>query len=157
MGAELAYLSIEELGGALRARKISPVDVVDACLERIRALNLTLNAFITILDDDAREQAGKAKAEIDAGKWRGPLHGIPIGVKDFYDTANVRTTAAFEKFKNRVPTRDAVAVRKLKDAGAIIVGKTNMHQLGMGTTGLESYFGPVRNPRNVEYIPGGSS
>jgi aspartyl-tRNA(Asn)/glutamyl-tRNA(Gln) amidotransferase subunit A len=80
-----------------------------------------------------------------------------VGIKDFYDTAGIKTTAAFEGFKDRVPVRDAVGVAKLKEAGAIIVGTMNMHRLGMGTTGLESYFGPVVNPRNAEYIPGGPS
>jgi aspartyl-tRNA(Asn)/glutamyl-tRNA(Gln) amidotransferase subunit A len=85
------------------------------------------------------------------------LHGIPVGVKDFYDTAGIKTTAAFEHFKDRIPANDAVGVMKLKKAGAIIIGKTNMHRLGMGTTGLDSYFGPVHNPWNPDYIPGGSS
>ena len=90
-------------------------------------------------------------------RWKGPLHGIPVGIKDFYDTAGSRTTAAFEHFKNRIPKTDAVGVAKLKAAGAIVIGKTNMHRLGMGTTGLDSAFGPVRNPWNDDYIPGGSS
>ena len=151
------YLDIGQLNTLLRATETSPVEVVNACLARIDALNQRLNAFITVLSDQAREQAKEAEAEIKAGRWRGPLHGIPVGVKDFYDTANVKTTAAFEKFKNRVPKADAAGVAKLKEAGAIVVGKMNMHQLGMGTTGLESYFGPVRNPWNDAYIPGGSS
>ena len=157
MEEELYYRSIGELAALIRSMEISPVDIVDACLARIETLNQQLNAFITVLSDGAREHAKAAEAEIKAGKWRGPLHGIPVGVKDFYDTANVRTTAAFETFKNRVPRHDAAAVAKLKDAGAIVIGKTNMHQLGMGTTGLESYFGPVNNPWNDTYIPGGSS
>jgi aspartyl-tRNA(Asn)/glutamyl-tRNA(Gln) amidotransferase subunit A len=151
------YLSIAELSALIRKSEISPVEIVDACLTRIDALNRSLNAFITVLSDTAREQARKAETEIKTGRWRGPLHGIPVGIKDFYDTATVRTTAAFEHFKNRVPEKDAAGVAKLKEGGAIIVGKTNMHQLGMGTTGLESYFGPVRNPWNEQYIPGGSS
>jgi len=133
------------------------VEVVDACLARIEELNPRLNTFITVLAEEAREQAKQADADIKAGRWLGPLHGIPVGIKDFYDTANVRTTAAFEPFKNRVPKRDAEAVEALKDAGAIVIGKTNMHQLGSGTTGLESHFGAVRNPVNDAYIPGGSS
>jgi aspartyl-tRNA(Asn)/glutamyl-tRNA(Gln) amidotransferase subunit A len=149
--------TLQGVAKLIRAQKISPVQLVDACLKRIEDLNPNLNAFITILVDEAREQAQVAEAEIKAGKWRGPLHGIPVGIKDFYDTAGIRTTAGFEHFKDRVPAKDAVSVRKLKEAGAIIIGKTNMHQLGMGTTGLESYFGPVRNPWNLEYIPGGSS
>jgi aspartyl-tRNA(Asn)/glutamyl-tRNA(Gln) amidotransferase subunit A len=157
MTDEVYYLSIRELAALLRAKEISPVEIIDVCLARIDTLNQGLNAFITVLHDQARERAKKAEVEIRAGHWRGPLHGVPIGIKDFYDTANIRTTAAFERFKNRVPQRDAVSVATLQEAGAIVIGKTNMHQLGMGTTGLDSYFGPVRNPWNEEYIPGGSS
>jgi aspartyl-tRNA(Asn)/glutamyl-tRNA(Gln) amidotransferase subunit A len=80
-----------------------------------------------------------------------------VGIKDFYDTAGIKTTAAFEDFKDRVPRKDAVGVAKLKDAGAIIIGKMNLHRLGEGTTGIDSYFGPVRNPWNAQHIPGGSS
>src|SRR5262245_3023569 len=150
-------MTIEELHGRVRARTISPVEIVEAALARVADLNPRLNAFITVLDDQARAQAKDAERDIRAGRWRGPLHGIPIGIKDFYDTAGVRTTAAFETFKTRVPARDAVAVTRLKEAGAIVIGKMNMHRLGMGTTGLESDFGPARNPWNDAYIPGGSS
>ncbi|MFL5583386.1 MAG: amidase, partial [Gemmatimonadaceae bacterium] len=148
---------ITSLRQSIQTQELSPVEVVRACLERIEELNPKLNAFITVLADRAVEQARAAEGEIKAGKSRGPLHGIPIAIKDFYDTAGVRTTAAFEHFKDRVPAKDAVGVARLQDAGAIIVGKTNMHQLGMGTTGLESYFGAVKNPWNDLYIPGGSS
>jgi aspartyl-tRNA(Asn)/glutamyl-tRNA(Gln) amidotransferase subunit A len=141
----------------VRMQKVSPVEVVTACLKRIKQLNPELNAFITVLADQALEQARVAEAEIKAAKWRGPLHGIPVGIKDFYDTAGIKTTAGFEHFKDRVPGKDAVGVAKLKEAGAIIIGKMNMHRLGMGTTGIDSYFGPVRNPWNAEHIPGGSS
>ena len=151
------YSSINELAKHIWAKKVSPLEVVHACLKRIKEFEPKLNAFITVLADQALEQAKDTEAEIQAGKWRGPLHGIPIGIKDFYDTAGIKTTAAFERFKDRVPTKDAVGVAKLKEAGAIIIGKTNMHQLGMGTTGLDSYFGPIHNPWNAEYIPGGSS
>ena len=152
-----SFPGIYEVAPGLRAGHILAVDVVDACLARIEELNPRLNAFITVLDEEARAQARAVDADIKAGRWRGPLHGIPVGIKDFYDTANVRTTAAFEPFRNRIPKRDAQAVETLKDAGAIIIGKTNMHQLGSGTTGLESYFGPVRNPVNEAFVPGGSS
>ena len=141
----------------VRMQKASPVEVVNACLKQIEELNPELNAFITVLADQALEQARVAEAEIKAGKWRGPLHGVPVGIKDFYDTAGIKTTAAFEHFKDRVPGKDAVGVAKLKAAGAIIIGKMNMHRLGMGTTGIDSYYGPVRNPWNAEHIPGGSS
>jgi aspartyl-tRNA(Asn)/glutamyl-tRNA(Gln) amidotransferase subunit A len=151
------YGRIGEVSARIRNGMLSPVDVIESCLARIAALNPSLNAFITVLADDAIAQARVVESEIAAGRWRGPLHGIPIGIKDFYDTAGVRTTAASERFRNRVPVKDADAVRTLKDAGAIVVGKTNMHQLGMGTTGLDSAFGPARNPWNPAYIPGGSS
>jgi len=141
----------------IRARALSPVSVVTSCLERIEQLNPTLNCFITVLADEALAQARQAEAEIAEGRWRGPLHGIPVGIKDFYDTAGIRTTAGSKQFEQRVPTQDAVAVARLKQAGAVIVGKTNMHELGMGTTSLVSRFGPVRNPWNSEYIAGGSS
>src|SRR6202047_1665000 len=154
---EQEFKSITTIQKHVRMQKVSPVDVVNACLKRIEQLNPRLNAFITVLADQALEQARVAEAEIKAAKWRGPLHGIPVGVKDFYDTACIRTTAACERFKDRVPRKDAVGVLKLKEAGAIIIGKSNMHLLGMGTTGLDSYFGPVGNPWNAGYIPGGSS
>ena len=150
-------IDIATLSGEIRTQNVSPVEVVNACLRRIEQINPKLNAFITVLGESAREQARVAESEIRAGRWRGPLHGIPVGIKDFYDTAEVKTTAAFEHFKERVPRKDAVGVAKLKEAGAIIIGKMNMHRLGEGTTGMESYFGPVHNPWNAQYIPGGSS
>jgi aspartyl-tRNA(Asn)/glutamyl-tRNA(Gln) amidotransferase subunit A len=103
MNEETHYLSITQVSALLRARKISPVEVLDRCLARIERLNLRLNGFVTVLSDQARVDATAAEAEIVAGRWRGPLHGVPIGIKEFYDTANIRTTAAFEGFKNRIP------------------------------------------------------
>jgi aspartyl-tRNA(Asn)/glutamyl-tRNA(Gln) amidotransferase subunit A len=151
------YESIGELSRRIRARTLSPVELVDVCLTRIEALNPSLNAFITVMADDARDQAKAAAAEIDAGHWRGPLHGVPVAVKDFYDTAGVATTAGFEPFKNRVPDTGAEVVNRLREAGALLIGKTNMDALGMATTGLTSYFGPVRNPWDTDYVTGGSS
>jgi Asp-tRNA(Asn)/Glu-tRNA(Gln) amidotransferase A subunit family amidase len=100
----LYYRSIGELTALIQSTELSPVGIVDACLARIDTLNPKLNAFITVATSEAREHAKAPEAEIKAGKWRGPLHGVPVGVKDFYDTANLRTTAAFEPFKNRVPS-----------------------------------------------------
>ena len=151
------YDSIGAVSRRIKERTLSPVDVVDACLKRIATLNPVLNAFITVIADDAREQAKEAEADIRTGGWRGPLHGLPVAVKDFYDTAGVTTTAGFEQFKDRVPDTDAEGVRRLRRAGAIVIGKTNMDALGMATTGLTSYFGPVRNPWNRDYVTGGSS
>jgi len=152
-----AHGSIHEIGDQIRARTLSPVTVVAACLQRIEQLNPELNAFATVLADESLEKARHAEAEINAGRWLGVLHGIPIGIKDFYDTAGVRTTAAARQFLNRIPSGDAELVARLKRAGAIIIGKTNMHELGMGTTSLVSVFGPVHNPLNPDYIAGGSS
>ena len=157
MTAPLYYFTIAELSEQVRSRNISPVQILEACLSRIEALNPRLNAFITVFATEPRKLAREAEKEIEAGRSRGPLHGIPIAFNDFYDTAGSRTTAAFEHFKNRVPAHDAVTVAKLKTAGAIVIGKTNMHKLGMGTTGLDSAFGAAHNPWNEEYIPGGSS
>src|SRR5262245_42974974 len=157
MTEPLYYFTVAELSEQVRSKNISPVQIVEACLARIEGLNPRLNAFISIFANESRKLAREAEREIEAGRLRGPLHGIPVAFKDFYDTAGNRTTAAFDPFKNRVPMNDAVSVAKLKAAGAIVIGKTNMHKLGMGTTGLDSAFGAARNPWNDEYIPGGSS
>src|SRR5687768_11073074 len=151
------YDSIGELSRRIHGRTVSPVELVDVCLRRIESLNPTLNAFITVMAEDARDQAKAAEGEINGGRWRGPLHGLPVAVKDFFDTAGVRTTAGYEPYRDRVPEADAEVVRRLKQAGAIVVGKTNMDALGMATTGLTSYFGPVRNPWNSASVTGGSS
>ena len=151
------FSSIAEVSESIRRQEVSPVTIVLDCLQRIEASQRTLNTFITVLADQAFSEAMAAETEIRNGGWRGPLHGIPIAIKDMFDTAGIRTTAAFEHFKARIPAHDAAAVRKLKQAGAIIVGKTNMHKLAMGTTSVDSYFGAVHNPWNTDYIAGGSS
>jgi aspartyl-tRNA(Asn)/glutamyl-tRNA(Gln) amidotransferase subunit A len=155
--ADQKIASIRTLHQQMHNHETSPIVILDSCIGRIERLNPTLNAFITVLSDQARDEARVVVTEIAEGRCRGPLHGIPIAIKDFYDTVAIRTTAAFEHFKDRVPANDAAGVTRLRRAGAIIVGKTNMHRLGMGTTGIESAFGPVRNPWNADYIPGGSS
>lgn len=154
---DLYYQSIHEVSEQIRTKKVSPVELVEVCLARIDALNSKINAFITVLADQARQQAKQAQAEIQAGHYRGPLHGVPIAFKDMYDTAGIKTTAGFQYFKDRVPQKDAVAVQKAKDAGAIIIGKTNMHTLAMGTTSAQSFFGAVHNPWDNDFIAGGSS
>lgn len=157
MTKQYNFETIAEISKLIKEQKLSPVTLVEQCLAQIEKLNPKVNAFITVLADQAREDAKQAEQEIKAGKWRGPLHGVPVAFKDMYDTAGVKTTAAFEYFKERVPQKDAAAVRALKDAGAIVLGKTNMHKLAMGTTSLDSAFGPVHNPWNDKYIAGGSS
>ena len=149
-------LTISEVSKLIRGRKISPLELVERCLENIKEYR-KLNAFITVSEEEARAAANKAEKQIKAGHWKGELHGVPIAVKDFYDTAGIRTTAALEHFKDRVPKKDAAVVRRLKEQGAILIGKTNMHTLGMGTTSLESYFGRIINPVNHKYVAGGSS
>ena len=154
---DYTYLSIGELSRLIKEKKVSPTEIVKECLKRIERINPTLNAFITVTAEQALQQAEEAEAEIKNGNWKGNLHGIPVAVKDVFDTAGIKTTAAFEHFKDRVPEKDAEVVIKLKEAGAIIIGKTNMHQLAMGTTSVVSYFGSVHNPWQTDYIAGGSS
>jgi aspartyl-tRNA(Asn)/glutamyl-tRNA(Gln) amidotransferase subunit A len=130
---------------------------VAACLERIAAYNPKLNAYITVTRDLALEQARQLDAEQKTGRLRGPLHGIPIALKDNIDTAGIRTTAASAVFDDRVPREDAEVARRLKAAGAILTGKVNLHEFAMGGTNATSYFGPVRNPWALDRNPGGSS
>lgn len=150
-------LSIREAGDQIRRKAISPVELTRACLQRIERLNPALNAFITVTAEQAMAQARDAEAEVRRGKWRGPLHGIPIGLKDNIDTAGVKTTLASAVFKDRVPSADAEVVRRLKAAGAIILGKQNLHEVAFGTTSAVSHFGPVHNPWQLDRIAGGSS
>jgi aspartyl-tRNA(Asn)/glutamyl-tRNA(Gln) amidotransferase subunit A len=148
--------TISELARGLRRKEISPLDLTRDCLNAI-ARNPSLNAFITVMGDSALEEARTAESEIAGGRWRGPLHGVPIALKDLIDTAGVRTTAASALYKDRVPTRDAEVVRRLRAAGAVIIGKNNLHECAYGGSSLVSYFGDVRNPRDPERIAGGSS
>lgn len=149
--------SIAETAEQLRRQKISPVELLRECLETIDQLNPTLNAFITVTADSALAEAKKAEQEIHSGNWRGALHGVPIGLKDLIDTAGIRTTAASAVFRDRIPTEDADIVKKLKSAGAVFVGKQNLQEFAYGSSSVISYFGPVRNPANTEFIAGGSS
>jgi aspartyl-tRNA(Asn)/glutamyl-tRNA(Gln) amidotransferase subunit A len=154
---DLASLTLREASELLRRKTTSPVDLTLACLKRIETYNPALNAFITVTRDQAMEAARAMEAEQRRGKWRGPLHGIPIALKDNIDTAGIRTTAASELFKDRVPSEDAEVVRRLKNAGAILVGKTNLHEFAYGGSSSVSYFGPVHNPWALDRVPGGSS
>jgi len=155
--ADITSLTIVEAAEQLRERKLSPVDLTKACLDRIDQLNPVINAFITVTVDSALEAARHAEIEIARGDYRGPLHGIPIGLKDLIDTAGLRTTCASEAFRDRVPTVDADVVGRLKRAGAVLIGKQNLQEFAWGGTSASSYFGPVRNPWDLTRIPGGSS
>jgi aspartyl-tRNA(Asn)/glutamyl-tRNA(Gln) amidotransferase subunit A len=149
--------SIIELGERLRKRNLSPVELTLDCLSRIEKLDGTLNSFIAVTGESALAQARTAEAEIQHGVWRGPLHGIPLGLKDIIDAAGVRTTAASALFKDRIPNEDAEVVRRLKNAGAVILGKQNLHEFAYGGSSVVSYYGAVHNPWNPECITGGSS
>ncbi len=154
---EVMNLTLADAALQLQSRRISPVLLVNACLDRIDRFNPRINAFITVLHESALEQARVAEAEIANGNWRGPLHGIPIAIKDNINTAGIRTTAASAVFADRVPAVDAEVITRLKAAGAIVIGKLNMHEFAQGTTSAISHFGAVRNPWNTDYIAGGSS
>jgi aspartyl-tRNA(Asn)/glutamyl-tRNA(Gln) amidotransferase subunit A len=149
--------SILETAHLLREKKLSPVELTTECLARIARLNGTLNAFITVTAESALSDASAAEAEIQRGEWRGPLHGIPLALKDLIDSAGVRTTAGSAVFKDRIPCEDAEIVMRLKNAGAVLLGKQNLHEFAYGGSSVVSYFGEVRNPWNPAYIAGGSS
>ncbi len=153
----LAGLTLAEVSARIRARTVTSTDLVNACLARIDIYNPKLDAFITVTRELALAQARTLDAEQRAGKLRGPLHGIPIALKDNIDTAGVRTTAASAVFDDRVPTEDAEVARRLTAAGAVVIGKTNLHEFAAGGTSATSYYGPVRNPWALERNPGGSS
>src|SRR6185295_1822211 len=154
---DLATLTLKQASDVIRRREASPVDLTQACLNRIDKYNPSINAFITVTRDQALATAREMEAEQKSGKLRGPLHGIPIALKDNIDTAGIRTTAASGVFKDRVPTEDAEVVARLKKAGAILLGKLNLHEFALGGTSAVTYFGPVHNPWALDHVPGGSS
>jgi aspartyl-tRNA(Asn)/glutamyl-tRNA(Gln) amidotransferase subunit A len=155
--ADLAWLSLSDAADLVKARAVSPVELTAACLDRIATYNPKLNAFITVTREAALAQAKTLEAEAKAGTLRGPLHGVPIALKDNIDTAGVRTTAASGVYDDRVPKEDAEVARRLTAAGAILVGKLNLHEFANGGTSATSYYGPVRNPWALDRNPGGSS
>jgi len=155
--ADLTELSIRDASILIRSRSLSPVELTRAYLERIERLNGRINAYITVTAALALEQAARLEAELMRGRWRGPLHGIPIALKDNMDTAGIPTTAASAVFEDRIPSRDAMVYQRLKEAGAVLLGKLNMHEFAYGGTSAITHYGPVRNPWNLDYIPGGSS
>src|SRR5260221_826751 len=144
--SDVTWLSLSDAAHLVRDKKISPVELTRSCLARIERLNPKLNSFITVTAESALTQAREAEAEIQRGHLRGPLHGIPLALKDWVDTASGSTTAASGLFKDRVPTQDGEIVRRLKGAGAVLLGKLNMHEIAYGGTSVISYFAPRRNP-----------
>lgn len=156
-GKEVYMWDIKTLAQALRDKRISPMEVTRLLLGRIETLDRELNAFITVWEKEALAAAAQAEAEILAGRWRGLLHGVPIGLKDLIFTKNARTTMGSEIYKDFLPAYDATVVEKLAQAGAVILGKLNTHQFAYGPTGDRSYFGPVKNPYDRRKMTGGSS
>ncbi len=150
-------MNILEAAQALRARQVSSAELTEAAIQRIRQLNPKLNAFITVTEDHARQQAKAADEALARGIDHGPLHGIPVAVKDMFSTKGIRTTCGSALFANHIPDLDAAVVEKLATAGAVFLGKTGMHELAYGITSNNPHFGAVRNPWDVERIPGGSS
>src|SRR5258708_21005339 len=149
--------TIAELAPRLRRKQVSPVELPRDCLDRIEKLNPAMNAFITVTGESALREARAREAEIARGEWRGPLHGIPIALKDLIDTAGTRTTAGSALYKDRVPVEDAEVVRRLQQAGPAIVGKNNLHEVAYGGSSLIGVLGEGHNPWATGHIAGGSS
>ena len=161
--SDLAFASIEEIGKLFRKRKLSPVELTKLMLARIERLNPKLNAYITVTAEVALAQAQKAESELYAPRGRkghrerGPLHGIPVSLKDNIYTEGIRTTAGSKILKDFIPQHDSPVVVQLKEAGAVLLGKSNMHEFAYGVTSNNPHYGPVRNPWDLARIPGGSS
>lgn len=155
--AEVTRLSIAQAADLVRRKKLSPVEITEACLQRIGSLDARIRAFITVTREDALATAQQAASAIARGNYKGPLHGMPLALKDLFDTAGVRTTAGSTIMADRVPAEDAEAVARLKAAGAVILGKLNMHEFAYGATGVNPHYGATRNPWDPTRISGGSS
>lgn len=153
----LLNLTIKDLSKLISTREISPVDLIEATLERIAKLNPTLNAFITVVEDSARRDAKNAESLIKEGKYRGPLHGIPISLKDLIYVKGVKSTSGSKILSNFIPEYDSTVVKKLRDAGAIIVGMNNTHEFACGITNINPHYGSSKNPWDINRMSGGSS
>lgn len=150
-------LTIAGAARAIERRELSPVDLCEAYLARVERLNPTLNAYVTVTAARAREDAARAAAEIVHGIYRGPLHGIPIGLKDLYDTAGIETAGGSKVLRGRIPAEDSTCARRLREAGTVLIGKTNTHEFAWGTTTNNPHTGATHNPWALDRIPGGSS
>ena len=154
---ELLKLTISEIAPMIQAREVSPVELTEAALAEAERRQPTLNSFITIMREQAMEQAEQAEDELSRGEYRGPLHGIPIGIKDNIATGGVKTTLGTRVLKDHVPDEDAEVVRRCKEAGAVILGKENLEEFAAGATSNNPHYGAVHNPWGLDHIPGGSS
>ena len=156
-GIELCYASAGTLSRLVQSKEVSPVDIIDAHLARIEATEPMLNSFITLLPEEARAAARRAEREIQSGNYKGPLHGIPVALKDLFNTGGVRTTSGSRIFDNFIPERDCTVAARFHQAGAILLGKLNMHQFAYGPTGENPDYGHMHNPWDLDLITGGSS
>ena len=154
---ELHFLTIAEASARIEARTLSPVELTDAYLARVKRLDGTLNSHLLVLEEQAREDAKQAEAEIAAGRWKGPLHGIPIGLKDIYNTAGIRTTGHSALLRDNLPPEDAFTVTLLREAGAVITGKLATWEFAIGGSSFDLPWPPARNPWDVSLDPSGSS
>lgn len=155
--SELHYASMAEAARMLRLGAVKPSELVDECLTRIETHDGKINAFITIVADQAREAAEQADKDIESGVWRGLLHGIPVALKDIYDTAGILTSCHSKLFETRVPESDSDAWQRLSASGAILLGKTGTHEFATGGPSFDLPWPPARNPWNTDHIPAGSS
>ena len=154
---EICYMSAGALAPMVKNGEISPVEIIEAHLSRIRATEPVLNSFITLLPEEALAAARQAERDIRAGRYRGPLHGIPVALKDLFNTGGVRTTSGSRIYDTFVPTEDCTVAARFRSAGAILLGKLNMHQFAYGPTGENPDYGHMHNPWNPERVSGGSS
>ena len=154
---EICYASAGQLAPMIKSGEISPVEVIEAHLSRIRATEPVLNSFITVLPEEAMTAARQAERDIRAGRYRGHLHGIPVGLKDLFNTGGVRTTSGSRIYDNYVPSQDCTVAARFRNAGAILLGKLNMHQFAYGPTGENPDYGHMHNPWDPERVSGGSS
>lgn len=157
MNQDIHFMTIAEASALIKAGKLSPVELTKAYLDRVSAYDGQLNAYLLPLGEQAMATAKQAEADIAAGAWKGPLHGIPIGLKDIYNTAGIATTGHSALFKDHVPEDDAVTVKLLKDAGAVILGKLSTWEFAIGGASFDLPWPPARNPWNTAHDPGGSS
>src|SRR5256886_102601 len=155
--AELHDLSIADASDLIAARKLSPLELVEALIRRVEQYDAQLHAFITPTFDLARRQAREAEAEIAAGRYRGPLHGIPFALKDIYDTKGILTSAHSRVFVDRIPAEHATTTSRLYDAGAVLLGKLATHEMAHAGPSFDLPWPPARNPWNLARFTGGSS
>ncbi|HWP91723.1 MAG TPA: Asp-tRNA(Asn)/Glu-tRNA(Gln) amidotransferase subunit GatA [Thermodesulfobacteriota bacterium] len=154
---DLPFHTIREISDLIQKKEVSPVELAEAVIKRIEEVDIRVNSYITTLKDEAISSAKEAEDLISSGKYKGPLHGVPIGLKDIFCMKGVKTTCGSKILENFISPYDATVTQKLKEAGAVILGKNNMDEFAMGSSTENSYFGPTRNPWDLERVPGGSS